>query len=182
MAYTRLSVLEREEISRFLAADPALSWTSIAGCTDRHRGTVQREVDRNGGRHAYRAGAAHARAVRLRPCRSAMLITDRDLAERIAARVRTGYSPAGTARLVGGVCTETIYAGIYSGVLEVKAPALDPEPRLEVHQVIARGGAGSQDRCGRGDAHRLGQVDRIDGRCVREEPEVLVLVTAVHVP
>jgi IS30 family transposase len=121
MAYTRLSVFEREEISRFLAADPALSWTAIAGCIDRHRGTVQREVDRNGGRHAYRAGAAHARAVRLRPCRSTMLITDRDLAERIATRLRTGYSPAGTARLVGGVCTETIYAGIYSGVLEVKA-------------------------------------------------------------
>ena len=121
MAYTRLDAEDREEISRFLAADPDVTWTVIGRIIGRHRSTVQREVDRNGGRHAYRAGTAQARAVRLRPCRAAKLATTPELAARIAARLRKGYSPAGTARLEGGVCTETIYQGVYNGTLGVKA-------------------------------------------------------------
>ena len=48
MAYTRLSVIEREEISRSLAEDPTISWTALGRTLGRHRSTVQREVDRHG--------------------------------------------------------------------------------------------------------------------------------------
>lgn len=104
-----------------MAADPDVTWTELGRLIGRHRCTVQREVARNGGRGGYRAGAAHARAVALRPCRPSTLSRDRGLAAKIAARLQTGYSPAGTAHLLGGVCTETIYQGVYSGVLGVKA-------------------------------------------------------------
>jgi IS30 family transposase len=82
---------------------------------------VQREVDRNGGRSAYRAGAAQARAVKLRPCRIAVLIADAVLCGKVPAHLESGFSPAGTAHLLGGIATETIYAGVYSGVLGVRA-------------------------------------------------------------
>ena len=105
-----------------MAADPDLTWTEL-GCRvgGRHRSTVQREVDRNGGRSAYRAGAAQARAVRLRPCRIAKLISDPALAADVRARLKAGFSPAAIAHLSHGASTETIYLGVYSGVLGVKA-------------------------------------------------------------
>ncbi len=105
-----------------MAADPDLTWTEL-GCRvgGRHRSTVQREVDRNGGRSAYRAGAAQARAVRLRPCRIAKLISDPALAADVRARLKAGFSPAAIAHLLHGASTETIYQGVYSGVLGVKA-------------------------------------------------------------
>lgn len=62
MAYTRLSVTEREEISRSLAEDPTMTWTKLGERIGRHRSTVQREVDRNGGRHHYRASRAGERS------------------------------------------------------------------------------------------------------------------------
>jgi IS30 family transposase len=98
-----------------------LAWTEVGRRIGRHRATVAREVARNGGRGGYRAGRAHARAQSLRPCRTALLCRDRDLAANIAAQLKAGYSPAGTAHMLGGVCTETIYQGVYSGALGVKA-------------------------------------------------------------
>lgn len=53
----RLSVGEREEISRGLAAGESLR--CIAGRLGRAPSTVSREVAQNGGRHSYRATRAH---------------------------------------------------------------------------------------------------------------------------
>src|SRR5665811_1372630 len=58
----RLSVAEREEISRHLVAGASLR--AIAGVLGRAPSTVGREVARNGGRRRYRAWRADAGAVR----------------------------------------------------------------------------------------------------------------------
>ena len=57
----QLQVNEREEISRGLAAGS--SCRQIAGLLGRAASTVSREVARNGGREAYRAGQAERRAL-----------------------------------------------------------------------------------------------------------------------
>lgn len=121
MAYTRLTMTEREEISRTLAEDPTVTWTELGRRLGRHRTTLQRETRRNGGRLRYRARDAEARAQRERPRRRHRLACDPALAERVRAHLRSGYSPAGTARLLGGIAAETIYQGIYRGHLDVKA-------------------------------------------------------------
>lgn len=53
----RLSLTEREEISRGLAAGESMR--CIAGRLGRAPSTVSREVARSGGRHSYRAARAH---------------------------------------------------------------------------------------------------------------------------
>lgn len=120
MAYTRLSVIEREEISRSLAEDPLISWTALGRLLGRHRSTVQREVGRNGGRYHYRASEAHGRAQQLKPCRGHRL-DDPDLAGQVRSHLEAGYSPAGTAHLLGGIVAETIYQGVYGGLLGLEA-------------------------------------------------------------
>ena len=112
MAYTRLSMSEREEISRALSEDPLVTWTMLGKRCGRHRCTIEREVTRNGGRYSYRACEAHSRASRLSPSRPIKLATDEELATKIRDHLLAGYSPAGRAHLVGGVCGETIYQGI----------------------------------------------------------------------
>src|SRR6187402_1930511 len=57
-----LSRLEREEISRGLAAGD--SYAAIGAHLTRHTSTISREVRRNGSRHAYRADDADRRAWR----------------------------------------------------------------------------------------------------------------------
>lgn len=69
-APVRLSVAEREEISRGLSA--GLSLRAIAQQLHRSPSTISREVSRHGGRGAYRAGVAEQsawdRALRPKPC------------------------------------------------------------------------------------------------------------------
>jgi IS30 family transposase len=65
-----------------------------------------------------RAGAAQARAVKLRPSSTAVTPP---YPETLILGVAQQFSPAGTAHLLGGIATETIYAGVYSGVLGVRA-------------------------------------------------------------
>lgn len=60
--YESLNNAEREEISRGLEA--ALSFTEIAKRIERDKGTISREVDKGGGRQAYRAYLASLRAAR----------------------------------------------------------------------------------------------------------------------
>jgi len=87
-----LSLTEREEISRGLAAGQSLR--SIARALGRAPSSVSREVCRNGGSRAYRANRAdqHAwrRARRPKQCRLAREVR---LREHVAARLQQKWSP-----------------------------------------------------------------------------------------
>lgn len=86
------SLDEREEISRGLAAGNSLR--QIAATISRSVSTVSREVQRNGGRDAYRAGKADRRAwkcaKRPKPCR---LATSPELRELVAEKLKLDWSP-----------------------------------------------------------------------------------------
>ena len=88
----RLSVTEREEISRGLAA--GLSLRAIAVGLGRSPSTVSREVLANGGRRSYRAAradaAAWSRAGRPKPAKLASRVALTDL---VAAKLRLDWSP-----------------------------------------------------------------------------------------
>jgi IS30 family transposase len=73
----RLSLDEREEISRGLVAGESLR--SIAGRLGRSPSTISREVARHGGARRYRAASADRRAVRAtrRPKRCKLAVNDR---------------------------------------------------------------------------------------------------------
>jgi IS30 family transposase len=117
----RLSLVEREEISRGLAAGESLR--VIAARLGRAPSTVSREVTRNGGRAGYRAlaadQAAWARAVRPKPTKlsglpglRAMVEDKLELSwspEQIAGWLRRRF-PTGT---VMHVSHETIYRSLF---------------------------------------------------------------------
>ena len=83
---------EREEISRSLAK--GLSIRSIARLLDRSPSTISREIKRNSGRQRYRASqadqAAWDRAKRPKACK---LAAHRDLARKVAAKLKLEWSP-----------------------------------------------------------------------------------------
>ena len=87
-----LSLLEREEISRGLAAKQSIR--SIAVRLGRASSTVSREIRRNGGYDSYRASAADERAWdrarRRKPCRLATCPRLRQLVEE---QLRESWSP-----------------------------------------------------------------------------------------
>jgi IS30 family transposase len=87
-----LSLSEREEISRALAAGATLR--SIAARLGRAPSTVSRELKRNGGQEGYRAtqadSAAWARALRPKRCK---LAKNRALASVVADKLRLLWSP-----------------------------------------------------------------------------------------
>jgi DNA-binding CsgD family transcriptional regulator len=93
-----LTLLEREEISRGLAA--GLSFRKIADRLQRAVSTISREVNLNGGRLKYRAlaadRAAWARTTRPKPCKLAMhsrlrdIVEDKLRGERVLARLQHG--------------------------------------------------------------------------------------------
>ena len=88
----RLSLVEREEISRGLAA--GLSLRVIAGQLGRAASTISREVNGNGGRRGYRAlradRGAWARASRPKACKLATHARLRDIVE---GKLRRRWSP-----------------------------------------------------------------------------------------
>ncbi|HUH08862.1 MAG TPA: IS30 family transposase [Egibacteraceae bacterium] len=88
----QLSLPEREEISRGLAAGESLR--CIAGRLSRAPSTISREIDRNGGRRAYRAlraeKAARQRAKRPKP---AKLAADPLLRAIVAYKLAKKWSP-----------------------------------------------------------------------------------------
>ena len=88
----RLSLAEREEISRGLAAGE--SFSSIAARLERTPSTVTREVERNGGRRRYRACAADKAALRRtrRPKRSKLAGCER-LRQVVEAKLELRWSP-----------------------------------------------------------------------------------------
>ena len=117
----RLSMVEREEISRGLAA--GLSVRVIAAGLGRAPSTVSREVAANGGRRRYRAGradaAAWARAARPKQRKLASRVVLRDMVE---AKLADRWSPqqiAGWLKLTYPddvemqVSHETIYRSLF---------------------------------------------------------------------
>ena len=116
-----LSLAEREEISRGLAAGRSIRW--IAASLGRAPSTVCREIDRNEGSAGYRANqadqAAWDRAQRPKPCKLAMHPA---LAAQVAQKLQRQWSPeqiAGWLRRTypddtsRQVSHETIYRTLY---------------------------------------------------------------------
>jgi len=87
-----LTLAEREEISRGVVA--GLSVRSIAATLGRAPSTVSREINRNGGRHHYRANsadqAAWDRAHRPQTCK---LARNRALAQIVASKLQLQWAP-----------------------------------------------------------------------------------------
>ena len=116
-----LSLAEREEISRGLVA--GLSLRSIATSLGRAPSTVCREINRNGGRHRYRAvkadRAAWERARRPKPCK---LAKNRTLSRLVTVKLQQDWSPEQIAGWLkrshpddenGRVSHETIYRSLF---------------------------------------------------------------------
>lgn len=99
MVNARLSVIERKEISRSPAEDPTVAWTVVGSVLGGHRSTVQRQVDRHGGRANYRAAKAQCSAEEAKPCRRPRLVADPDLTGSGPRSSRGGYLSAGAAHL-----------------------------------------------------------------------------------
>jgi len=88
----RLSLTEREEISRGLAAGESMR--SIASGLGRAGSTVSREVASNGGRSKYRATAAHkASRHRARRPKPAKLASNHQLRTVVEAKLELWWSP-----------------------------------------------------------------------------------------
>jgi len=117
----RLSVVEREEISRHLVAGASLR--AIAMHLGRAPSTVSREITRNGGRRRYRAWRAEAAAIRrARRPRVAKLARSARLRAEVERLLRVRWSPEQIAhRLVlehpddreMWVSHETIYQSLF---------------------------------------------------------------------
>jgi IS30 family transposase len=87
-----LSLAEREEISRGLAAQASIR--SIAQRLGRAPSTVSREVRRHGGQYRYRAGTADGRAwKRARRPKRCVLALNRRLQELVAGKLQLDWSP-----------------------------------------------------------------------------------------
>ena len=116
-----LSLQEREEISRGLAAGDSLR--TIAARIGRSPSTVSREVTRNHGRQSYRAGSAEQAAVsRGRRPKLAKLRSCELLRVEVMARLEAYWSPQQISRFLKEeypgqpemqVSPETIYLSLY---------------------------------------------------------------------
>lgn len=116
-----LSLTEREEISRGLAAERSIR--AIAASLGRAPSTVSREIDRNGGSEGYRASQADQSAWdRARRPKRCKLAIHRALAARVAKKIQRQWSPeqiAGWLRRTHPddtsrqVSHETIYRTLY---------------------------------------------------------------------
>ncbi len=116
-----LSLQEREEISRGLAAGDSLR--TIAARIGRSPSTVSREVTRNQGRQSYRAGSAEQAAVsRGRRPQPAKLRSSEPLRVEVTARLEAYWSPEQISRFLKEeypgqpemqVSPETIYLSLY---------------------------------------------------------------------
>ena len=91
-SWFRLSLTEREEISRGLAVGETMRYIAVR--LERAPSTVSREVAANGGRHGYRAAGAH-RAFRLRARRPkpAKLASNHQLRKVVEEKLELWWSP-----------------------------------------------------------------------------------------
>jgi len=116
-----LSLVEREEISRGLAAGQTMR--AIATKIGRSPSTVSREVERNGGRARYRACPADQRALRqARRPKVAKLAKCRRLGELVEEKLQLNWSPKQISKWLAleyandpelRVSHETIYMSLY---------------------------------------------------------------------
>jgi IS30 family transposase len=123
------------------------------GC---HRSTVQREVDRNGGRYDYSALEAQHHAHQ-NAARKTRFVRDEALAAEVRGWLVAGYSPYSVATWTQ-VCAETIYQGVYSGELGVDSKEVLRTRRLKRRH--------RRDRQPTSDGNYLGDFLRI-----RERPD-----------
>ncbi len=167
-AAIRLSLSEREEISRGLAAGESLR--RIAGRLGRAPSTVSREVTRNGGRRRYRAAAsdraAWARAARPKRCK---LATNDRLREAVAGKLGEDWSPQQIAGWLVRefpdepemrVSHETIYLTLF--VQSRGALKRELATHLRTRRMMRR----SKSHTARG--HGRGQI--VDAIAIRERP------------
>lgn len=115
-----LTLAEREEVSR--AVVTGLSIRSIAASLGRSPSTISREINRNGGRHYYRANQADEAAwERARRPKSCKLVENRALARIVASKLQSSWAPeqiAGWLKRTFSdenyqVSHETIYRSLY---------------------------------------------------------------------
>jgi IS30 family transposase len=116
-----LSLQEREEISRGLAAEDSLR--TIAARIGRSPSTVSREVARNGRRQSYRAGSADLAALsRGKRPKPAKLAVGAELRAEVVTRLELNWSPQQISRFLKEeypgkpemqVSHETIYLSLY---------------------------------------------------------------------
>lgn len=163
-----LSVEDREEISRGLAA--GLSIRSIAARLVRSPSTISREVNRNGGRRAYRAAGAETRAwSATRRYKECLLKQNRRLRRRVVAKLQCDWSP----RQISGwlrrryptdesmqVSHETIYKTLF---IQSRG-ALNKELRSHLRTGRRFRQARTKTLKGRG------QTSIVDGISIRERP------------
>lgn len=163
-----LSIYEREEISRGIAAGGSLR--SIAARLHRAPSTISRELRRNGGLVRYRAAAADQRAwhraLRPKPCK---LARHDQLRQLVAARLEENWSPEQIAGWLKHtypddegyqVSHETIYRSLFvqaRGVLKKELQA-----HLRSRRAIRR----SRHATGKGD--QRGSI--VDAVSIRERP------------
>ena len=127
MPGTPLSSRDRDEIHAALTETRHASWAALGRRIKRHRTTIMREVQANGGRAKYRPAAAERRAeqCRRRP-RARLLAEPGVLRTRLQAELKLGRSPVAIVldldaeAVAGRPCPETIYAAVYDGTLGVK--------------------------------------------------------------
>ena len=167
-AADRLTLVDREEISRGLAARESLR--VIAVRLGRPPSTVSREVARNGGRRHYRAQradqAAWARAARPKPSKLAVNV---ELAQAVSVKLTELWSPEQIAgwlreqypnRPEMWVSHETIYLALFvqaKGLLRKELTA-----HLRTGRVIRRAAAAS--------ARGRGQGKIVDALHISERP------------
>ncbi len=118
MAYSRLDHHAREVIMSELARDRCVSFTQIAARVGCHRSTVQREIKRNSTTVGYSSRHAHEQA-RFRQRREGKFERDQELADQVRRDLVAGYSPYAISSWLP-VSAETIYQGIYSGILGLR--------------------------------------------------------------
>jgi IS30 family transposase len=125
-----LSVTEREEISRGLAAGD--SYRAIGRRLGRPASTICREVDRNKGRMKYRAVDADDRAWRRAKRPKLCLLAQRpELGAYVAARLREDWSP----EQIAGTLQKRFPEG---GVMRVSAETIDKTLYVAARGVLAR--------------------------------------------
>ena len=118
MSARALSLRDREEIRAGIERDERDG--VIAAKLGRHRCTINREINRNGGRNRYSAVAAQARAdrCRARP-KVPMLVANPQLAAVVAERLAAKDSPQRISielaqQQLGSISHETIYGAVYA--------------------------------------------------------------------